>query len=131
MPQLQQSKRIDSLEGKLSELKASINWFRDWYLWASSYFKKHKIPFLYPWKASDVPSPVPKRAKAHDSAINAIREIQDGFVANFNIDPKHRRYTSIYTLFSFSRYSLGRCIRFPASFCATSLGQAPSKGIQQ
>jgi hypothetical protein len=106
MPRLQQSKRIGSLEGKLSALKASRNWFRDRYLWASSYFKKHKIPFPYPWKASNVSSPVPNPSKVHDSAINTIREIQDRLVANFNIDPKHRRYTSIYKLFSFSLYSL-------------------------
>jgi hypothetical protein len=73
---------------------------------ASSDFKKHKIPFPYPWKASDVPSPVPKPAKVHDSAINTIREIQDCLAANFNIDPKHQRYTSTYKLFSFSLYSL-------------------------
>jgi hypothetical protein len=27
-------------------------------------------------------------------------------VANFNVDPKHRQYTSVYKLFSFSLYSM-------------------------
>jgi hypothetical protein len=56
IPRLQQSKRIGSLEEKLSTLMASRNWFRNRDLWTFSYFKKHKIIFPYPWKAPDVPS---------------------------------------------------------------------------
>jgi hypothetical protein len=106
MPRLQQSKRIGSLEGKLSALKASRNWFRDRYIWASSYFKKNKPPFMYPWKASDAPPRVSHTSPPHDSTINAIREIQNCLVANFNIDSKHRRYAFVYKLFSFSLYSM-------------------------
>jgi hypothetical protein len=92
-------KKIDSLEGKLSALKASRNWFRDRYIWASSYFEKNKLPFMYPWKASDAPPRVSHIPPAHDSTINAIREIQNCFVANFNIDTKYQRYTSVSKLF--------------------------------
>jgi hypothetical protein len=106
MPGLQQSKRIGSLERKLSALKASRNWFRDPYIWASSYFKKNKLPFPYLWKVSDAPPRVSHTPLAHDSIINAIREIQNCLVANLNIDPKCRRYTSVYKLFSFSLYSM-------------------------
>jgi hypothetical protein len=106
MPRLQRSKRIGSLEKKLSALKASRNWFRGRYIWASSCFKKNKLLFLYPWKASDVPPRVSHTPPVHDSTINAIREIQNCLVANFNIDPKLRRYIFVYKLFSFSRYSM-------------------------
>jgi hypothetical protein len=40
-------------------------------------------------------------------------------------------YVHLQALFVLPLLTLGRCIQFPPSFCATSLRQAPSKGIRQ
>jgi hypothetical protein len=85
LPMLQQAKRIESLEQKF---KASRNWLRDHYLWASTYFKKYTVPFPYLWKAYDVTPPLPKPAEDHNIVINAIREIQNCLAGNFNISSK-------------------------------------------
>jgi hypothetical protein len=75
MARLEQSERIGSLEEKLTALKDSQNRVRDRYYWASSYFKKHKIPLPDPWEILDVIPPLLHPVQVHDSATNAIREM--------------------------------------------------------
>jgi hypothetical protein len=105
LPGLQQAKKIRSLAEKLTAIKASRNWFRDRYHWASSYFKANNIPFPYPWKAVDLAPPVAKLAPVGDPASNAVREIQQCLVDNLSIRRKQRRYTNVYKLFSLSVFS--------------------------
>jgi hypothetical protein len=105
MPRLQQAKRIRSLAEKLTALKASRNWFRDRYYWASLYFRTNNIPFPYPWKAVDFEPSVLKPVQVGDTTSNTVREIQQCLVDNLGIRRKQRRYTIAYKLFSLSVYS--------------------------